>query len=916
MNYNQIQQKIKRYALSLPYVNSSNLGDIYEYLNGNPDVKYASVNIDITSSTRNDNLTAYNVYLYYVDRLTQDKSNHIEIKTTAEQVLNSIVNYTATFGDVNDGWTIQFFEQQFSDYCAGGYVQYNLEVPNIMGECILDTYEDEGEIIDPTKPEYSLIDDTVIVSNKTWSSFKINEDLNNKQDKLIAGDNITIENNVISAAGGQYELPIATRNTLGGVIIGNGVNITDAGVLSCDIAGVSPITVAREVPSNRFLVGVLNATKSHKGVVKIGDGLNVSNDGTISVPLPDLSNYLQQGSNQLTSNLKFFGKDGVSNITINDDHADFVAQSLHKVSGTDEFDRGIFYKFTPDNINFQNATTDVDGNIGSVTSEYKQTTKTITLAAEKITMRPSSAFEVYGTMNVIASDKTTKFDNNKIEAKVQNTFTIKDGSNNKIFETKSNQTKINNRLDVIEPERGNTLSLRKDAFETKVSGSSGVSNWQKMSAGGNPFAFGVESDSNINNGDKTSLLNTLPNGSIFVYGVGGYDGLSTAGNRSLQTVVSDLETEIYNLQDNKQDVLVAGTGINISGNVISAAGEVAILTKNAQIRITVYDFTKYDVISIFVSTSVDRYQIYQYRDTTLSPSQAIAQPFDFDIQYTNADPRVNVMVYNGGGGDSTQMGRFWVDYYSFRNAPNQIVPLGFWDANNNYQYKGFSVIGSLKDYDLSRDGRIELFSVQTSTMCYAEDTLITLSDGTTKMVQDITYDDVLKVWNFDEGKSGSAKPIWIKVEQTAKQYALVKLSDGNSIKLVGSDGKYHCMFDMDEQKFNHAIDCIGHNVYTENGIAKVESLEIFNEPVKFYNIVTNVHLNCYANHILTSTEKNNIYQINDMKFIKDNRTLKSYDEFKDYGISLDDYNGWRLAEQPMSVEECVEFIKQRKQTQH
>lgn len=145
MNFIQLLKKLEAYSLSLPYVNSTNLGDIYEYLNGKPNVKYAAVNIDINQSTRNDNLITYSVYLYYVDRLVEDKSNWIEVKTTAEQVLNSIVNYAAKIGDVDDGWTIHYFEQQFADYCAGGYVQFNLDVPNIMGECLIDEYKDEDE---------------------------------------------------------------------------------------------------------------------------------------------------------------------------------------------------------------------------------------------------------------------------------------------------------------------------------------------------------------------------------------------------------------------------------------------------------------------------------------------------------------------------------------------------------------------------------------------------------------------------------------------------------------------------------------------------------------------------------------------------------------------------------------------------
>ena len=49
-----------------------------------------------------------------------------------------------------------------------------------------------------------LIDDTVISSNKTWSSNKINSELSNKQGALTAGENIDITNNTISAKGYKF----------------------------------------------------------------------------------------------------------------------------------------------------------------------------------------------------------------------------------------------------------------------------------------------------------------------------------------------------------------------------------------------------------------------------------------------------------------------------------------------------------------------------------------------------------------------------------------------------------------------------------------------------------------------------------------------------------------------------------------
>ena len=95
----------------MPYVKGTNLGDIYEFLNGKPNVKYSIVNIDINQATRNDNLISYSVYLYYVDRLTKDKKNWREIKTMAEQALISIVNYASeNLGDIDDGYVINYFE--------------------------------------------------------------------------------------------------------------------------------------------------------------------------------------------------------------------------------------------------------------------------------------------------------------------------------------------------------------------------------------------------------------------------------------------------------------------------------------------------------------------------------------------------------------------------------------------------------------------------------------------------------------------------------------------------------------------------------------------------------------------------------------------------------------------------------------
>ena len=145
MNIVQILNRVSIYASQLKFVNTVYKGDIYENLNGHTDTKYSVVNIDIPSVMVNENLQVMNIYLYYCDRLTQDNTNEYEIKSTAELVLTSIINYLSKIGDVYDGYQINFFNQTFTDNLAGGYVQIQFETDRILGDCLIDEYQDEDK---------------------------------------------------------------------------------------------------------------------------------------------------------------------------------------------------------------------------------------------------------------------------------------------------------------------------------------------------------------------------------------------------------------------------------------------------------------------------------------------------------------------------------------------------------------------------------------------------------------------------------------------------------------------------------------------------------------------------------------------------------------------------------------------------
>ena len=167
-------------------------------------------------------------------------------------------------------------------------------------------------------------------------------------------------------------------------------------------------------------------------------------------------------------------------------------------------------------------------------------------------------------------------------------------------------------------------------------------------------------------------------------------------------------------------------------------------------------------------------------------------------------------------------------------------------------------------------------TITTEILCLIEGTQITLADGSTKAVEDITYNDELLVWNFYEGKFDKAKPTWIKVEQIAPRYNLVKFSNGAEVGFVGMGGDkgYHRIFNKEKGAFTYTGNLKetpnGTTTFAEdNTFPTVVSQEIVNKEVKFYNVITDKHYNLFANGILTSCKLSNKYRIKNMKYVGD-----------------------------------------------
>ena len=239
---------------------------------------------------------------------------------------------------------------------------------------------------------------------------------------------------------------------------------------------------------------------------------------------------------------------------------------------------------------------------------------------------------------------------------------------------------------------------------------------------------------------------------------------------------------------------------------------------------------------------------------------------------------------------------------------NNLVTLPTWDIFSEktttlYNPRFFYNL----EYKLSSSYTYKTYFAFTGyLMCLSIDTTILLADGTTKLYKDITIDDELLVWDFDNGCYTTAKLLWLQDIQLADHYFKCTTNTGKVLNCIGDNNKSHRLFSIDKNRFEYPQDIVGDTIYTTDGYEQLVSVEKINEPIYYRNAITNYHINLFGNSILTSCRLNNIYPIENMKFIKDNRELKSREEFNELSDSV--YYGLRLSEQPISKEELVKYI--------
>lgn len=122
---------LKKIALKHPNIGSASEGNIYEYMNANPSVKYGVFFITQGTHSQDEMFNHFEFTLFYVDRLVDDmEENRLQIQSIGKEILSNILTFFCEEFDAEcENISFQPFTQQFLDLTAGIYSTITIDVP-------------------------------------------------------------------------------------------------------------------------------------------------------------------------------------------------------------------------------------------------------------------------------------------------------------------------------------------------------------------------------------------------------------------------------------------------------------------------------------------------------------------------------------------------------------------------------------------------------------------------------------------------------------------------------------------------------------------------------------------------------------------------------------------------------------------
>ena len=131
MTLYEVTKMIEKIADAQPNINSIvKSGDIYDLNKNEFEQNYSAFCLTQRNHTFEGDFATYNFVMYYVDRLTLDEENKLDIQSSGCNVLIKIINdiektglVSITYGDITT------FTTRFTSTCAGAYIYLGVTVP-------------------------------------------------------------------------------------------------------------------------------------------------------------------------------------------------------------------------------------------------------------------------------------------------------------------------------------------------------------------------------------------------------------------------------------------------------------------------------------------------------------------------------------------------------------------------------------------------------------------------------------------------------------------------------------------------------------------------------------------------------------------------------------------------------------------
>ena len=190
------------------------------------------------------------------------------------------------------------------------------------------------------------------------------------------------------------------------------------------------------------------------------------------------------------------------------------------------------------------------------------------------------------------------------------------------------------------------------------------------------------------------------------------------------------------------------------------------------------------------------------------------------------------------------------NYGNYKNYGNYSNYGNYKNYGNYGQYSNYSHYGRYANY-------VQYGQYAKSAGCFLEGTLIVLSDGTYKPIEEIVSGEELLA--YDEKTNSLQKAFNLKTKQfTSNRIITISLEDGNSIKvtenhpILTTEG-WACL-DIDTAEQEHNVKPIllkDHmSIITLNNISKIKEIKITNGVFTVYNLEVPYYHTYFANNIV------------------------------------------------------------------